>query len=77
MANPYTVNIRGIVDDGTNIYVEMSICSGPNTFPTIVPVFPHGTSAATIQAYAQTIANNQPTLDSGVATLVNSIVQGA
>lgn len=77
MANPYSVNIKGIVDDGTNIYVEMSICTGPTTSPSIFPVFPHGTSAAVIKAYAQGIANAQPTLDAGIGVLVSTIIQGA
>ncbi len=77
MANPYYVNIKGIVDDGTNIFVEMNICNGPNTSPSIFPIFPHGTSAATIKNYAQTIANGQPTLDYTLAALVNTTVQGA
>ena len=76
MANSYSVQIKGIVDDGTNIFVEMSICSGPNTEPSIFPVFPHGTTAATILAYAQTVANNQPTLDPTLAALVSTKVTG-
>ncbi len=77
MANPYSVTIKGIVDDGTNIFVEMSICTGPSTFPSIFPVFSHGTSASDIVAYAQAIANNQPVLDPSIGALVNTTVAGA
>lgn len=77
MANAYSVNIRGIVYDGTNIYVEMQLTNGQNTSPSIYPVFPSGTSAATIKAYAQTIANNQPVLDPFIAALVNTTIVGA
>ena len=77
MANAYSVNIRDIVDDGTNIFVEMRICSGQFTSPSFFPMFPHGTTGATIQAYAQVIANNQPVLDPSIGLLVNTNVQGA
>lgn len=77
MANPYSVGIKGIISDGTNIYVEMNICNGPSTSPSFFPVFPVGTTAAAIQAYAQAIANNQPVLDSSIGALVNTSVAGA
>lgn len=77
MANPYIVNIKGIVSDGTNVYVEMNIFDGLRTSPSIFPVWPVGTTAATIQNYAQTIANNQPVLESSLGELVNTTVQGA
>jgi hypothetical protein len=68
------VTLKAAADDGTNIYTEMEISDGARTFPLIRPVFPTGTSAATIQAYMQVIANNQPTLASDIQTLVNSSV---
>jgi hypothetical protein len=77
MSNPYTVKIGSIVDDGTNIFVDLSICDGQHTFPTVTPFFAHGTTAATIQAYAQVIANNQPTLDGSLGALVNTVIKGA
>jgi hypothetical protein len=76
MANPYSVQIRGMVDDGTNIFVEMSIFDGNSTSESVYPVFPHGTTAATIKAYAKVIANNQPTLDYTLKALVNTKVCG-
>ncbi len=77
MANPYSVNINGIISDGVNIYVELSICSGPNTTPSFNAVFPVGTAAATIVAYAQAVADAQPVLDSTIAGLVGTRLLGA
>jgi hypothetical protein len=77
MANPYTVKIGAIVDDGTNIFADLIICDGQHTFQKVKPVFPHGTTAATIQAYAQVIANNQPTIDGALGALVNTVITGA
>lgn len=74
MANGYRVTIDSIASDGTNLFVEVRISSGTTTFPTIVPVFPVGTSAASITAYIQTIATNGPTLASDIAALVGSSV---
>lgn len=77
MANAYKVTIQGISTDGTNIYVDLSIFDGSHTLPTITPTFPVGTTAAAIQAYAQAIANNQPTLAGDIGDLVNTTVVGA
>ncbi len=77
MANPYSVNIRGIVSDGTNVYVEMQITNGTTTAPSVFPIFPVGTAASAVKAYAQTVANNQPVLDATLAALVNTTVVGA
>lgn len=77
MANAYTVTITNIATDGTNIYVDVSVCDGVHTMPPMRVTFPSGTAAATIQAYVQTIANNQPTLAGDVANLVNTTVVGA
>lgn len=74
MANGYRVTIDSIASDGTNYYVEMRISDGTHTFPLIRPVFPVGTSAATITAYMQTIANNGPTLAADIGALVGSSV---
>lgn len=76
MANPYSVSIRSISTDGTNLYVSIGIFDGLHTLPPIMPVFPVGTSAATIQSYMQNIANNQPTLTQDIANLVNTSIQG-
>lgn len=76
MANAYKVVVRSAVTDGTNIFLEVEITSGAVTFPLIRPIFKVGTTAATIQSYLQTIANNQPTLATDVATLVGNPIQG-
>ena len=77
MANPYSVLIKSAIDDGTNIWVEMAIFDGLHTSQSIFPSWPHGTTAATIKAYAQVIANNQPTLDGSIGALVGTSVAGA
>jgi len=77
MPNPYSVSIKGIISDGTNIYVEMAIFNGSSTSPSFFPMFPVGTTAGVIQAYAQVIANNQPALDPSLGALVNTTVAGA
>jgi hypothetical protein len=77
MANPYRVTLRGAADDGTNTYCEIEVSDGSHTFPLIRPVFPTGVSAATIQAYMQVIANNQPTLAADIQALINVPVLGA
>ena len=76
MANSYRVTLRAAADDGTNTYTEMEITDGARTFPLIRPVFPTGTTAATIQAYMQVIANNQPTISTGIQTLINVPILG-
>lgn len=68
------VTIDSIASDGTNYYTEMRISDGATTFPTIRPVFPVGTTGATIQAYAQVIASNLPTLAADVAAIVGTSV---
>ena len=77
MANPYIVTIKGIISDGENIYVEMNIFNGNSTTPSFIPSFPVGTTAATIKAYAQAVADAQPVLDPFVAALVSTQVAGA
>jgi len=77
MANAYKVTIKSISTDGTNLFVEVSIFDGEHTLPSIFPVFPVGTTAATIRAYVQVIANNQPTLTRDLQDLVNLSIAGA
>lgn len=77
MANPYKVTITSVSTDGTNIFTEMSIFDGVHTFPVVRPVFVVGTTAAAITAYAQQIADNQPTLAGDMGDLVNTTVTGA
>lgn len=76
MANPYRVLIRNITTDGTTIYVEAQIFDGVHAFPDIRPTFMVGTSAATITAYLQTVANAQPVLDPTLGALVNTFING-
>lgn len=77
MPNTYKVTVKSAVSDGTNIFLEVEISSGSQTYPLIRPTFRVGTTASTINTYLQNIANNQPTLASDVASLVNQSVQGA
>lgn len=74
MANGYKVRIDSIATDGTNLFVTLNINDGAHALPPITPVFPVGTTAATITSYIQTIANNGPTLTSDIAALVGSSV---
>lgn len=77
MANPYKVTLRSAADDGTNTYCEIEVTDGMRTFPLLRPIFPTGVTAATVQAYMQTIANNQPTISAGIQALINVSVLGA
>ena len=77
MPNSYKVTVKSAVSDGTNIFLEVEISSGGQTYPLIRPSFRVGTTAATIKTYLQTIADNQPTLAADVAALTNVPVQGA
>lgn len=77
MANAYRVVCRSIVSDGTNIFLEVEIYNGTTTLPIIRPVFEVGTSRATILAYLQQIADNQPALNASLLDLVNLTVVGA
>lgn len=77
MANAYKVTVKSAVSDGTNIFLDVEIFSGTQTYQMIHPAFAVGTTAATITAYLQTIANNQPTLAADVAAIINVPVQGA
>jgi len=77
MANGYRVRLESAVSDGTNIYTEMKISSPTQTLPLVRPSFPVGTSAASIVAYMQKMADNGPTLASAISDLVGSNVSGA
>lgn len=76
MANSYRVTLKAAADDGTNTYCEIEVSDGTRTFPLLRPAFPTGTSAATITAYMQVIANNQPTLAADIQSLMNVPVLG-
>jgi hypothetical protein len=77
MPNPYRVTIRSISTDGTNMFLEVEVFNGVHTLPPLRPSFPVGTTAATINAYLQTIADNQPVLDQAIADLVSTTIVGA
>lgn len=77
MPNAYKVTVKSAVSDGTNIFLEVEIFSGTQTYPLLRPTFRVGTTAAAIRAYLQAIANNQPVLADDVAALTNNSVQGA
>ncbi len=77
MANGYRVRLESAVSDGTNIYTEMKISSPTQTLPLVRPSFPVGTTAATITAYMQKIADNGASLASAIGDIVGSNVSGA
>ena len=73
----YTVTVNSISTDDTNLFLEISIFDGLHTLPLLYPSFPVGTSAATIQAYLQQIADNAPALTDDIAALVGTTVTQA
>lgn len=77
MANGFRARVFSAVSDGTNIFLEVEIQSPTQTYQMIRPTFKVGTSAATITAYLQTLANNAPTLAADVVAIVGQFVQGA
>lgn len=77
MANAYSVTIKSIATDGTNLFVTISIFDGLHTLPDITPVFPVGTPAEDIRSYVQTIADNQPALAADLGDLVSLTIAGA
>jgi len=76
MPPTYRVKVVSISTDGTNLFFEVSIFDGVHTLPYIYPVFPVGTSAATITTYLQTIADNRPALSADIEALVGTGVTG-
>lgn len=77
MANGYRVRLLSAVSDGTNIFCEIEVSSPTQTYALIRPMFRVGTTAATITAYLQTIANNAPTLAADVSAIIGSSTTGA
>lgn len=77
MANGFKVRIESAVSDGTNIFLELKISSPTQTYPNIYPTFKVGTTAATIDAYCQSIANTGPTLASAISEIVGKNYSGA
>lgn len=73
----YTARVCSIVEDGTNIFVEIEVNTGTQTLPVIRPVFKAGTSYATIKTYIDTIVNNAPTLTASLAPLLGKTFTGA
>jgi hypothetical protein len=76
MANPYIATLRAAADDGTNTYLFVEITDGTRTMPVFQFVVPTGTSVANIRTLLQNIATNQPTVEAGLQTLINSAVVG-
>ena len=74
MASGFKVTIDSITTDGTNLFLEVRISNGLQTFPTIRPVFPVGTAASAITTYIQNIANSVPALTADIAALVGTNV---
>lgn len=73
MANPtWTVTVKSIASDGTNLFLEVEVTNGTTTFPLIRPVFPASATAATIITYLQNIANAKPTLTASIAALAGT-----
>lgn len=68
------VTVKSIASDGSNLFLEIEVFNGDVTESLIRPVFPVGTSLATIRSYLQTIANNRPTISSDLVPLINSPV---
>ena len=73
----YTAKVLSIVEDGTNIFLELQVNTGSQTLPPIYPVFKAGTSYATIKSYIDTIVNNAPTLTASLAPLLGVTFTGA
>jgi hypothetical protein len=74
MAVKFRVKVKSISTDGTNLFLEVEIFDGLHTLPPLRPSFPVETTAATIQSYLQTIADNRPSLPADIADLVNTEV---
>lgn len=77
MSVKYIVTIKSISTDGTNLFLEVEVFDGLHTLPTLRPTFPVDTSAATITAYLQTIADNRPAITDDIAALVGTKVTEA
>ena len=73
----YTVTVNSISTDDTNLFLEISIFDGEHTLPPLYPSFPVDTSATTIRAYLQQIADNAPALSADIAALVGTSVTQA
>lgn len=73
----FKATINSIGTDQTNLFVEVSVFDGEHTLPPLRPVFPVGTSAATIRAYVQQIADNRPALAADIADIVGLTLTGA
>lgn len=69
--------IKSAASDGTNIYLEVEIFNGDVTLPLVRPVFPVGTTIATINTYLAVVANNRPTLAADIAAAINVAVAGS
>ena len=77
MANGYNVRIDSIATDGTNLFVSITVNDGAHASPPMVPVFPATATAAQINTYMQTIADNGSSLTSDIAALCGKTYTGA
>ena len=78
MANGYKVRLDSITTDGTNYFLSLTINDGVHAFPPVTPVFPvSGATAAEIDTYIQTIADNGPSLAADIAALCGKTYTGA
>lgn len=72
-----SITVKTAASDGTNIFLEVEVFNGDVTLPLLRPIFPVGTSAATITSYLTNIANNRPTLAADIVAMVNSPITGS
>lgn len=77
MANGFRARIINAVSDGTNIFLDIETSSATRTHPLLTVQFKVGTTAATILAYLQTIADNGGVVADDVRAICGQYVQGA
>jgi hypothetical protein len=73
----YTAKVLSIVEDGSNIFLEVQVNTGTQTLPIIRPVFKAGTTFATIKTYVDAIVTNAPTLTASLAPLLDRTFTGS
>jgi hypothetical protein len=73
----FTAKVVSVVEDGTNIFLEVQLDSGTQTLPMIRPTFPAGTTYASIKTYLDNICNNAPALTASLAPLVSKTFTGS
>jgi hypothetical protein len=73
----YTLKIKNMATDGTNIFMEVAVSDGATTMPDIRPTFPADATVASINTYMQSIADNAPTLGRIYQELTGKTYTGA